>query len=500
MRTTLLLLAAALAVAGCTRTETPPAAKAEAAKPAVATCAAHGAPTELCFICDASLREKGRLWCAEHARYEDRCWLCHPELRDASRAYCEKHALYEDECFLCHPELKKAAVTAAPAADLLCEEHGVLEKDCGICHPELLADKRPGEGLKVRLPSAGSAAKAGIEVDETGTRGMQDGIECFAEVVFDQKSLAEISSLVGGTVRSIEVDLGDRVRKGALLARIASAETGEAQGAYLKALADETLHEKELERQRRLRADGVVSDQDLQVAEAAFKSAAAATRQARQRLAVLGFSGAQIAALASSTDAPSELELRAPFSGEIVERTAVQGMLVQTGKPLFTLADTSTVWAMVDIPESQLSRARVGQPVRLTVESLPGRSFAGQLTWLPPAVDEHTRMARGRVELPNAEGQLKARMFARATILTEAAGSSVVVPRSAVQSIGGSPVVFVREAGDLFEARNVRVGATRDDAIEIVAGLAAGEPVVVAGAFALKSQLLISRLGAGCAD
>jgi cobalt-zinc-cadmium efflux system membrane fusion protein len=363
--------------------------------------AAHGAPTELCFICDASLREKGRLWCAEHARYEDRCWLCHPELRDASRAYCEKHALYEDECFLCHPELKKAAVTAAPAADLLCEEHGVLEKDCGICHPELLADKRPGEGLKVRLPSAGSAAKAGVEVEKPGTAGPEDGIECVAEVVFDQKALAEISSLVGGTIRSIEVDLGDRVRKGALLARIASAETGEAQGAYLKALADETLHVKTLERERRLRAEGVVSDQDLQVAEADFKAAAAATRQARQHLAVLGFSGTQIAALASGEDAPSELELRAPFSGEIVDRAAVQGMLVQTGKPLFTLADTSKVWAMVDIPESQLSRARVGQSVRLTVESLPGRSFAGRLTWLPPAVDERTRMARGRVELSN---------------------------------------------------------------------------------------------------
>jgi cobalt-zinc-cadmium efflux system membrane fusion protein len=418
MKTTLFLLATALAVAGCTRTETPPAAKAGAAE----------------------------------------------------------------------------------AEALMCEEHGVPEKDCGICHPELLADKPPGEGLKVRLPSAGSAAKAGIEVDEPRTRGMQDGIECFAEVAFDQTSLAEISSLVGGTVRSVEVDLGDRVRKGALLARIASAETGEAQGAYLKALADETLRETELERQRRLRADGVVSDQDLQVAEAAFKSAAAATRQARQRLAVLGFSGAQIAALASNENAPSELELRAPFSGEIVERAAVQGMLVQTGKPLFTLADTSAVWAMVDIPESQLSRAQVGQAVRLTVESLPGRSFAGRLTWLPPAVDEHTRMARGRVELSNPDGRLKARMFARATILTERPGSSVVVPRSAVQSIGGSPVVFVREADDLFEARNVRVGSTRDDAIEIVAGLSAADTVVVAGAFALKSQLLISRLGAGCAD
>jgi len=496
MKTTLFLLAAALAVAGCTRTETPPAAKAEAATPTAATCAAHGAPKELCFICDASLREKGRLWCAEHARYEDRCWLCHPELRDASRAYCDKHGLYEDECFLCHPELKKAGVTAAPATNLMCEEHGVLEKECGICHPELLADKRPGEGLKVRLPSAGSAAKAGIEVGEPGTRGPEDGIECLAEVVFDQKALAEISSLVGGTVRSIEVDLGDRVRKGALLARIASAETGEAQGAYLKAVADETLHGKELERQRRLRAEGVVSDQDLQVAEAAFTSAAAATRQARQRLAVLGFSAAQIAALASNADAPSELELRAPFAGEIVDRTAVQGMLVETGKPLFTLADTSKVWAMVDIPESQLARARVGQTVRVTVESLPGRSFAGRLTWLPPAVDEHTRMARGRVELSNPEGVLKARMFA----VTAAAGSSVVVPRSAVQSIGGSSFVFLREADDLFEARAVRVGLTRDDVVEVADGLSAADAVVVAGAFALKSQLLISRLGAGCAD
>jgi cobalt-zinc-cadmium efflux system membrane fusion protein len=486
-------LAACLMLVSCTRTESPT--PKAAAQPAGETCAAHGAPKGLCFICDASLRESGRLWCAEHGRYEDRCWLCHPELRDAKRAYCERHALYEDECFLCHPELKKAS-TSAPAADLMCEEHGVLEKECGICHPELLADKRPGEGLKVRLPSAGSAAKAGIEVEESGTRG----IECLAEIAFDQKSLAEISSLVGGTVRSIEVDLGDRVRKGALLARIASAETGEAQSEYLKALADETLHGKTLERERRLRAEGVVSDQDLQIAEAEFKSAAAGARQARQHLAVLGYRDAQIAALASGADAPAELELRAPFAGEIVDRTAVQGMLVQTGKPLFTLADTSRVWAMVDIPEPLLSRARVGQAVRLTVESLPGQSFAGRLTWLPAAVDERTRMARGRVELSNPEGRLKARMFARATILTEAPGRAVVVPRSAVQSIGGSPIVFIREAEDLFEARAVRIGTTSDDLVEVVAGLAAAESVVVAGAFALKSQLLISRLGAGCAD
>ncbi|WCJ60330.1 hypothetical protein NXS98_04145 [Fontisphaera persica] len=72
-----------------------------------AKCAKHNAPKELCFMCDASLREKGRLWCKEHDRYEDRCWICHPEAQDKNRLWCKEHSLYEDECFLCHPEVKK---------------------------------------------------------------------------------------------------------------------------------------------------------------------------------------------------------------------------------------------------------------------------------------------------------------------------------------------------------------------------------------------------------
>ena len=63
-------------------------------------CAAHGAPVDLCFLCDPELREEDRLWCAGHDRYEDRCWACQPQLRDRDRAYCDQHGLYEDECFL----------------------------------------------------------------------------------------------------------------------------------------------------------------------------------------------------------------------------------------------------------------------------------------------------------------------------------------------------------------------------------------------------------------
>jgi len=485
------LIGSLLLVSGCSRNE--PAAPAPAATVA-ATCAAHAAPKDLCFICDRALRETGRLWCDEHGRYEDRCWECHPDLRDPKRAYCEKHGLYQDECFLCKPELAKPA---AVSVTLMCAEHGVPEAECGICHPELLADSG---GMKVRLPSAGSADKAGIAVGEPGVGAMHDGIACLAELDFDQKRVAALSSQVAGTVTSIAVDLGDRVRAGDLLARIASAAIGAAQSDYLRAEADRALHEKTYEREKRLRAEGIASDQDLQVAEAAYRSAAAAVTQARQHLRVLGFGEKRIASLASGEDASADLEVRAPFAGEIVERKAVAGMQVESGAPLFTLADTGTIWAMVDIPASQLPRARVGQAVKLTVESLPGRSFSGKLTWLPAAIDEHTRMARARVEVANADGALKARMYARALILTGAPSQTLMVPQSAVQTIGTTSVVFVRSEADLFEARPVKLGARHDGGVEVLSGLHAKDPVVVAGSFALKSQFLISRLGAGCAD
>jgi membrane fusion protein, heavy metal efflux system len=475
-------------------------------------CVAHDAPKELCFICDASLREKGRLWCKEHSRYEDRCWLCHPELEDKNRLYCKEHSLYEDECFLCHPELleKEAAPadgkTSAStegrpaAAALMCKEHGVPELECGICHPDLLNQKQPGQGLKLRLPSPDSAAMAGVVVGTPGVDTMSQSIESFAEVMFDQNKLAQITPLVGGIVKSVEVDLGSRVKAGDLLARVTSVAIGEAQSAYVRALAEDQFRERTLERERNLRAQRISSEKDLQEAEAAHQAGMAALLQAKQQLMVLGFEEEQIQALAEQKGKPGVLEIRAPFAGEIVERTAVQGALAEMGRPLFTLADTTALWAMVSIPESQLSKVKVGQKVELTVESLPGRTFTGILTWLSAKVDDRTRMARGRVEVSNADGRLKAQMFARARILTSASERAVTVPQSALQNVSGMTVVFVKSSSDLFEARPVQLGAKRNGHIGISAGLKPDEPIVIAGSFALKSQFLISRLGAGCVD
>jgi cobalt-zinc-cadmium efflux system membrane fusion protein len=298
----------------------------------------------------------------------------------------------------------------------------------------------------------------------------------------------------------VEVDLGSQVHQGELLATVTSATIGEAQGAYLRALAEEELRRKAFERESGLLAQRISSEKEYQEAEAAHHASAAAVRQARQRLLVLGFDESQIASLAGQQSMPGVLELRAPFGGEIVERTAIQGAVVDVADVLFTLADTTELWAMVNIPESQLPRVRPGQDVELSVESLPGRTFSGTLTWVSATVDKRTRMAQGRVEVNNSGGHLKAQMFARARISTTPSDQAVVVPLSAVQNVTGTPIVFVRSSDDLFEARPVVLGTKRNGQVEIAAGLRADEPVVVAGGFALKSQLLVSRLGAGCVD
>lgn len=488
-----LALAALLALTGCAK---PNDAAADAPNPRaadLAQCARHHAPLALCFICDPARREPSRLWCSEHARYEDRCWLCHPEARDPKRPFCQTHGLYEDECFLCRPELKPTpgarrseAPNTTPDPPLQCREHGVPEAECGICHPDRVGRLRPGESVKVRLPTAASAGVVGVQTAPAQVGGLTEGIECFAELAFDQNRLAHIVAPAGGIVQDVAADLGSRVEEHQVVARIWSA-------AIAEAVARAVLTHQTLERERRLRAERVSAEQDLQRAEAEHRAAC-------QHARTLGFSEADIDAFGTRPDEPVYLEVRAPFAGEIIERNAVRGAWVEAGRALFTLADRSTMWAMLNIPEAALGRVRPGQTVELTFDSIPGRTFTGALTWIAPEVDERTRLARARAEVPNPDGLLRARMFARARILTRQAAGALMLPASAIQRVDGQPVVFVRLADDLFAARAVRLGAKRGDQVEVEEGLSAPEQVAVAGSFALKSHLLLSRLGAGCAE
>jgi cobalt-zinc-cadmium efflux system membrane fusion protein len=325
---------------------------------------------------------------------------------------------------------------------------------------------------------------AGIRTAQPARDDMTDGINCLAEIVYDQNRFARIAAPVGGIVKEVIADLGDRVEENEPVARLWSAEIAET-------VARAVLSHQTLERERKLRAEGITPAKDLQEAEAAHR---AACQQAR----TLGFTEAEIDRLGAKPDEPVYLEIRAPFAGEIIDRKAVRGELIEAGRPLFTVADRGTMWAMLSVPEAAIAHLATGQAVELTVDALPGQTFKGQLTWIAAEVDETTRLARARAEIPNPDGQLRARMFARARVLTRRAANALVLPPQALQQVDDTALVFVKLGEDLYEARGVRVGARHNGHVEILEGLEPTDQVVVDQGFTVKSQLLISRLGVGC--
>lgn len=369
---------------------------------------------------------------------------------------------------------------------LMCTEHEVPEDACGICKPQLATTLKPGESAKIRLPSGDSATIAGVETATPTVGPISDAIECYAELAYNQNRLAQITAQVGGIIQEVDADLGSMVVENQCVAKIWSA-------AIAEMVAGAVLTHQTLERERKLRSGRVTSEKDLQQAEADHR---AACQQAR----TFGFSEEDIDRLEAKSNDPVYLEVRAPFAGEIVERMAVRGALVEAGKPLFVLADRSTMWAMLNIPESDLARVKVGQTVELKVESLPDRTFEARLTWIAAEVDEKSRLARARAEVANPDGILRANMFAQARILTRSADGAILLPSSSIQRIEGNDFVFVKLEDDLFDARAVRLGSTLDGKVEILDGLKPEEVVAVDHAFPLKSAFLISRLGAGCAD
>jgi membrane fusion protein, heavy metal efflux system len=467
-----------------------------------AVCAAHGAPVALCFICDASLREKGRLWCNEHARYEDRCWLCHPELRDATRLYCEEHFLYEDECFLCHPELRASGEVPAEhgmAGALMCVEHAVAESECGICHPELAAALGPGQGLKVRLPSMTSAMKAGVAAEPIGTSSQGEALAATGELGYNQNRLARITTPVDGVVKNVQSDVGQAVKTGTSLLAVSSPRVAEVRAELIRALSEESVAAQSLKRQQQLFDQKVSAQRELDDARSRHESARALTQSARQTLRDLGLTVEDIERLAQNQANESLLPLRAPFAGTVVERTVALGDVVEAGDVMFVVADLDMMWLKLSVTEAEAARLRVGDRVDARLESL-GRDVSGRITWISSGLDQATRTVQVRAEIPNPEHRLRAGTFVTARIAVSDDRSQMSIDRDAVHQIDGHNFVFVRLSDDLFELRAIDARPASGDRVAVHAGLSAGDVVVTKQSYLVKSEFQKSRLGAGCVD
>ncbi len=495
--------------------------------PAAPLAHSHDPATDTCFICDPTKRDQGRLWCKEHGRYEDRCWLCHPELEDKNRPYCKEHFLYEDECFLCRPELRKDArapsnrIRAAAHdhddghghdhghdhghahggdGDLFCHEHGVPEMQCAICQPQLAGSLEPGGSLKVRMPSAASAEKAGVRTDRPRQAESAAGIDALCEVQFNLNALAKVTPLAGGVIRSVRHDVGEVVTAGEVLVELHSAEVASAKSDYLAALVQRDTLRQAFDREKRLREQNIAAEKDYLQAQAALAASELSANQYRQRLANLGFTEIEIGQIERGQDTSALLVVRAPFDGTIIERSAVVGESVSVGGALLVVADLSTRWLILSVPSAHVTRIGTGQQVEARFNELPGVVIRGQITWIDSSIDPRSRMVRARAVVREGAQQIKTGLFGKARIFTGDAQPATLVPRDAVQRHDRGTFVFVQDEADLFSLRRVALGATHGDSVEVLAGLTPTESIVTDGSFIVMSEFLKSRLGAGCAD
>ncbi|WP_168210486.1 efflux RND transporter periplasmic adaptor subunit [Persicimonas caeni] len=473
-------------------------------------CKGHGLPESHCTKCHPELIDKFKAkgdWCKEHGFPESACPTCNPmdppgatetaEHSPTNGEWCKGHGLPESHCTKCHPEL----IDKFKAKGDWCKEHGFPESACPTCNPmdppgaTETAGIAPIPGIEpgtqIIFKQDDHEQAVGIETVPAKKVPVGLGTRAPARIEFDRNQLADVRAAVPGIVREVLVDLGQEVDEGTPLFVLESARVGEVQAKVRAASEELKTARANLERQKKLFEKGLSAERKVEVAERDFQEAKARVSSLRSSLRLAGGSGS------SST---GRYTIRAPIAGTIVDRPGVVGAFATEETSLATVADTSKMWAMLDVAEGDSFALENGQPVTLAVDGATGRKFDGQVTWISPQVDPRTRTVKVRAEIDNADGKLRANQFARAEIGIAPDKKGVVVPKEAIQSLEDGTVVFVRKKQGQYEPRIVEAGRSDGDVVQVRGNLRVGEPVVTTGAFILKTELSRDSIGAGCCE
>lgn len=300
-------------------------------------------------------------------------------------------------------------------------------------------------------------------------------------IAYNENFTARVSSPIAGRVVSLRLQAGDAVKAGDTLLALDSPELALAVSDLNKAQADETRKRLAFERAQKLHSGEVLPRKDYETAEADLVQARAETQRARLRLRNLVPGGG----------AGERFVLRSPIGGIVSERKANPGMEVRPDlpDPLYVITDPTRLWAMIDLPERNLSKVAPGHPVAVEVDAWPGERFAGVIEKIGETVDPATRRIQVRCDLPNPARKLKPEMYARVTLLADENQRALRVPNGALITEGLYNYLFVEKSAGVFEKRRVTLRLQDRDYSYVASGLNPGERVVASGALLLNSEL-----------
>ncbi len=356
------------------------------------------------------------------------------------------------------------------------------------------------EGLKVEKEpgsvkmTAEMQKQNGVIVAPAKKQRLGGMISATGKVEANADRIAHVSPRISGKIVTVRASLGDSVSTGQALATLDSVELGEALGRYHQSKTKLALAQSSMERIKGLVEKKIAARKDILQAETDYKTAQTELHTDEERLSLYGL---LISELKGEEHKKPLLPVRSPIGGIITEKHAIVGELSDPSKSLYTVADLSSVWILVDINEKDLAKVHKGQTAIVTVGAFPDQRLKGRITYIADLVDDATRTVKARIEVANPGRKLKPEMFATVELSLPAnAQAALAVPEDALQDIDGNKVLFVMtDNGSEFEPRKVEPGRTAGGMVEIVSGLKEGERYAVKGSFILKSELKKGELG-----
>jgi cobalt-zinc-cadmium efflux system membrane fusion protein len=343
-------------------------------------------------------------------------------------------------------------------------------------------------GDTVTIPT--NAPQSAALTVEPASQQAPQSVRLTGRLVWDENVTARVFTPFAGIVRHVKAEVNEPVNKNLPLADIQSADFGQAQADWRKAVSDFRRTERALTRSRELFEHGAAPRKDLESVEAEFASSSAEKQRTEQRLAIYG-------ALADSTN--GDFLLPSPLDGILVERNITPGQEVrpdqmlanipQITAPLFVITDPSRLWILIDASDGDLAYLQPGQNFTFITRAFPDQVFNGTVAVVSEFIDPATRTIKVRGTVNNSARLLKAEMFVNLTLPGPQKAFAASVPQRAVFLKGDKHFVFIEEQPGQFARHEVQVGPEQEGHVAIIAGLSAGQRVVTDGCVLLQQIL-----------
>ena len=362
--------------------------------------------------------------------------------------------------------------------DYTCPMHQQIHSDkpgdCPICGMKLVkritlsggaSSDSGGMGLAI---SNVSAIKANVSTVRVETRMLANTLRLPGTIEIAEPNERIISARVRGRIEKLYVkETGSYIRAGMALYELYSPELSNDAAQYL-IIKNNHVHANANHN------DGI-SHTELETA-------------ARSKLKLYHLTDTQIDKLTESGNTPQTFTMYAPASGTILKKSVLEGAWVDEGTALFQIAELSTVWASIDVPQSELSFVHIGQEVSVTSFVYPEQKFMGRVIFISPVLGETTRTARIRVALANPAGKLKIQMAVEGNIMQQSK-QSLAIPASSVVHNGDENIVWVKRSDGMFYPQKVLLGyKDADDYYAVISGVEEGDEIAVGGTFLIDSE------------